>query len=291
MPSCERDALIATVDAYLDALVHRDPGQLPLAPDIRFTENCQVIEVGQALWATVSGARSFRLTFADCGGRDVGCYTVLEEMGHPVILSVRLRVVDGLITEIEHLVGRDPAHGAGGHYLFDPGALNEVEPIFDTLVAPKRRVPRERLIEIADSYYTAIECGVGKIVPVLDDCVRRENGVYTALNPAFAPTAMSLSVFDGIDVGSYVGLKVRSRRFPVVDEERCLVWSINFFESPGNIWRRKVRGLGELPTPSRSRQPCAETIAELFKVVDGKIHRIETVLGPRLPFGAQWNWD
>jgi hypothetical protein len=286
----DRAGLIAIVDQYYEALGARDPGRLPLAANVKFTENCQVIPLGTALWATTTSPGTYRIYFADSGGQQVGSYAVVEEMGAPAILALRLKVINGQITEIEHIVGRDAGTPSVPN-LWDPAELRTADPIFEAVVEPSRRSPRDVLIAAARGYYDAIEQGDGHLVPVIDECVRRENGAYSALNPNRPGTSNEYSVFESIDMGYWTHLKVRDRRYPIVDEERCLSWSINFFETPGNVTTLNLKGKGPTPLSPRSLQPSALPVAELFKVIDGKIHRIETVLGPRLPFGSKSGWD
>jgi hypothetical protein len=157
---------------------------------------------------------------------------------------------------------------------------------------PARRSDRATLIEASDLYYDAIQRGDGSLVPVADECIRIENGVQTCLNPARDFRHDQLSVAEGIDAGYWLYLYIRDRRFPVVDEERGLVWSLNFFEIPGNIASIPIKGEGDVPMPPETLQPSCLPVAELFRVVDGQITRIETVLGPwGFPFGSRWNWD
>jgi hypothetical protein len=92
-------------------------------------------------------------------------------------------------------------------------------------------------------------------------------------------------------MGYWKHLYVRDRRFPVVDEERCLSWCINYFETPGNVTTLDLKGAGPTAVRPGALQPSALPVAELFKVIDGNIHRIETVLGPRLPLGTKSIWD
>jgi hypothetical protein len=251
---------------------------------VTFTENCQVLPLGTALWATATDPGSYRLHFADVQSQQVGSYAVVEEMGHPVIMALRLKLDDGKISEIEQIVSRR------NWYAFAPWALVNPNPVFSEAVEPARRSSREFLAGAADSYYTAIEKGDGSIVPVVDECIRTENGVQTCLNPTRELEHDRMSVFDGIDVGTWTFVKVRDRRFPIIDEERGLAFSINFFEVDGNVRSVEVRGKGTVQLGPESLEPNASVVAELFKVVDGKIQRIETVLGPQVPYGTKPGW-
>ena len=54
--SCDKACLRALADAYFSALVAHDPSKAALAPGVKFTENTQVLNVGEGLWKTASEA-------------------------------------------------------------------------------------------------------------------------------------------------------------------------------------------------------------------------------------------
>jgi hypothetical protein len=53
--ACNRACLEGVVDQYLAALVAHDPKRVPLSQDVMYTENSQVLEVGDGFWKTVQG--------------------------------------------------------------------------------------------------------------------------------------------------------------------------------------------------------------------------------------------
>jgi hypothetical protein len=81
---------------------------------------------------------------------------------------------------------------------------------------------------------------------------------------------------------------VRDRRFPVVDEERGLVWSFVVFDIPGTVTTAVVDGQ-VMELPERLRQPRSILLAELFQVVGGEIRHIHAFMINR-PFGAPSGW-
>jgi hypothetical protein len=285
--SLQRGDLIDIANGYIEALGARDPSRLRLTNDARFTENCQHIALGTALWATATGPGKYRFFFADEREQQVGAYAVVEEMGSPAVLSLRLKIEGGLISQIEQIVGR--AGGPGE--IWAPHNLREPDAIFEDAVEPSRRVSRDELIRRSDLYYEALEQGDGNLLPVIDECVRRENGALTALTPEPTSWGSNLSVAASIELGCWTHVKVRSRRYPIVDEERCLALGITLFENPGNVSSLNIKGLGVVQLAPGRQQPSARLVTELFKVIDGKIHRIETVLGARLPYGAKSGWE
>jgi hypothetical protein len=88
--------------------VKHDPAGLPLAAKVKYTENTATIPVGDGLWVGMSSAPTgFKIYAADPTARQVGFFGVVEEFNKPVLLALRLRVQNGKITEIEHVVARD----------------------------------------------------------------------------------------------------------------------------------------------------------------------------------------
>ena len=70
--SCDRACLEGFVNQYLDAMVARNPYGLPLAPKVKFTENEQVIPLGEGIWGTASGLGTYKLYVADPQAGQVG---------------------------------------------------------------------------------------------------------------------------------------------------------------------------------------------------------------------------
>ena len=52
--ACDRACLTGIADAYLAALVAHDPSRAPMAPNAKFTEQAQVLAVGEGLWKTAA---------------------------------------------------------------------------------------------------------------------------------------------------------------------------------------------------------------------------------------------
>jgi hypothetical protein len=178
---CDRACMIALTDQYLAALVRHDPGDLPLSRGIRFTENTAEIRVGDGLWVGASEApTTFKIYAVDPQSNQVGFYGVMKENGRPLIIALRLKVVDGEITEIEHVLARN----------MRPDRMQNLvtprEPFLADVPAGER-TSREDMINAANSYFEAIEHGDGEIAPFAEDCERHENGGQTTHNAMPVP--------------------------------------------------------------------------------------------------------
>src|SRR5579862_7952049 len=109
--ACDYGCLTAIVDQYLKALVAHDPGQIPVASSVKFTENTIPLKLGDALWGTMSGLGTYKLYFADPQDGTAGIEASIRENGTPAILLLRLKVVQHKISEIDvgspECAGRD----------------------------------------------------------------------------------------------------------------------------------------------------------------------------------------
>src|SRR5215470_1091117 len=104
--NCNRACLENLVDQYLTALAAHDPKRLPLSKDVMYTENDQVIEIGEGSWKTIEGRGNYTHIFADPEFGQVAYMGTMKEAGAPLLLSLRLRVELGRITEVESVFFR-----------------------------------------------------------------------------------------------------------------------------------------------------------------------------------------
>lgn len=284
---CDRACLESHVDAYLSALVAHEPARLPLAEDVRFTENGQALGLDQALWATASGDTDFRLYFTDPLRGRAGLIGLVAEHGNPVFLALRLRIESGEITEIEHIAHRMGTSGFG-----NPENMTAPKRILTEIVPLGQRTPRADLIAAANSYFSGLdEENTGANVPFHPDCQRIENGRESAGATREGASSMQRrGCAEQFNLGfSTFITDIRERRYPVVDVERGLVYSIVFFDHAGDIDSVEMTNGETLTVGADYRQPRTWMIGELFKVVDGRIVQIEAVLVD-VPYGMPSGW-
>ncbi len=284
---CDRDCLNAMVDSYLAALVAHDPDAAPLADDIRFTENTEVLEIGEGLWEIASGEpTSFKIHVPDPVARQVGFIGVMEASGNPIQLALRLKVDNGRIVEAEHLVVRNlSANSLANLQTPRPGLLAEVP--------PGERLARELMLTVASSYYVALEMDAGDATPFADDCERRENGMITAggggIGRGGAPRlgchaqldTRSISYIDSIDL----------RRVWIADEVTGLAFGLSQFRH--SMENREIAIIGpdgERSTRSVDFDPFDLPAAHIIKIQDNRIHEIEA-LGFTTPYMSGNGWS
>jgi len=291
---CDRGCLQDYVDRYLAALVANDPGPLPWAHGVRFTENGQELRLGDGLWGTASARGRYRLYVADPEDGQVGFIGTVFENGTPVLLALRLKVEDQTISEVETIVARGQfiaSLPSAGQAVEDRG---QPRPQFLRTVPDKERLARADLVRIANAYFTGLAANSGRnSAPFATSCERWENGTQTTHNPrpdTAGPDILAMSCEAQQKSGYFPFVtSIRDRRFPVVDRERGLVLAFAFFEHAGRLKELHLTSGEVVPSPVRS--PTTLEIAELFQIDKGLIDQIEAVLNV-VPYGMTSDaWD
>jgi hypothetical protein len=114
MLSCDRACLLAIADSYLSALVAHDPSKAPIAPNAKFTEQAQVMAVGEgSLWKNATSvSTTFKIPVPDPVAGQIGMIVMMKESSgtadpdRDVEVALRLKVVNRQITEAEHNLAR-----------------------------------------------------------------------------------------------------------------------------------------------------------------------------------------
>jgi hypothetical protein len=158
----------------------------------------------------------------------VGFMGVIEENGKPTILAARLKVADGKISEIDHLVihGDQPLNPNMARPR--PGLVQPLE--------PSERLPRQQMLKIANSYYDAIVQDDGTVAPFADECQRRENGGTSANDQEQTPEEAAqddFSVFRKMKCGEQLSTGVMS-----------YITDINRRPHVQDPWRQDLRDRG-----------------------------------------------
>lgn len=297
--TCDRTCLQDMADRYVAAMVKHDPTGLPLATGYKYTENTAAITIGDGLWVGASEApTTFKIYAVDPVSKQVGLYCVMKEFDQPIIFALRLKVEQGKITEIEHVVVRT-IRPAGMKNLVTP------RPGLVQVIPPVQRVSRDEMYRIADSYFDSIEQSNGDLAPFADDCVRHENGMQTTTNTAPSATPLDSAVTSSAALAKLSALgcrdsmnthglsyitKIRPRRLIIIDEERGLVFGFPMFVHRGNVRQIKIVGVPGVDTIPMNFGPIDLQACEIFAIRNGKIHEIEA-MGYLLPYNAKTGWE
>jgi hypothetical protein len=260
--ACDRECLRSTMTTFLYALIEHDASKIPVAAAVRVTEDAvekPLANVG--LLRTVTRMGGYRQDFLDERAGMAGTTAIVEEVGAPVLLVVRLKVVDQKITEIETVATRSRADGL----IFNIDGLKA--PSEEMNYAPRREqlASRDDAIAAALHYPTGLNAAktfAAVNAPFAPDAYRYENGqVMAGPDCTFAPgcqniATQSLAIFERLgDVHTRV---------------------IGVDERLGIVWLRMAWGVSQ-----EGGQQL--TVWESFKVYDGQIHAVEAFM-KILPF-------
>jgi len=235
------------------------------------------------------GPTTFKIYVPDPVSQQIGFIGVLQEAGKPVQLGLRLKVQEGRITEIEHLIARN---------LGERNLGNLVTPRMPllTTVPEARRSSREQLLKIGASYYDALDDNNGKAAPFADDCVRHENGMQTSTNqqPSGQGGMAALGVLGcsaQIDTGTFAYIDtIDHRRVEIADAETGLVFGLSHFHHSMTQKFVTIKGVPGVEKVDLNINAFDLPAAHIFKVVGGKIHEIEA-LGFTAPYNSKTGWD
>jgi hypothetical protein len=304
--SCDRTCLEGMVDRYLDAVIDNQPTKIPLSPNVRFTEDGQRLLIGDGLWNTMKGKGKYRLFVTDVpAGQVTFLGTIHEDHREPdkfngSLISLRLRIANNQITEIEQIVFRFPNET-------EPRTFPRVEamathPKYLQTVPVGERMSRAELVAQGNKYFTGMQKNDGKgDYPFAPECERHENGGRSTNAPTPAgetrpdpKTALVYSGQWGCLEQFQSGLihfvnRIRDRRFVAIDQERGIVFAFGFFDhSAGES--RKFKTPSGRDVAAGPVQPHTWQIAEVFKLEKGLITKIDAFL-QRSPYGMNSGWS
>jgi hypothetical protein len=296
--NCNRACLENLVDQYLTAVVAHDPKRLPVSKDVMYTENDQAIELGDGFWKTAEGRGNYTHVFADPEFGQVAYMGTMREAGAPLLMSLRLRVELGRITEIESIYFRPG--GGGPNNIADMDKPYKPEDFWFKSLPQAQRNSRQELIAVADGYFTGLQKNDGKGIngtgtyPFTNDCHRIENGSPTtnvprpANEPPDTINGFAMDCLSQFKLGYYfVVQNIHDRRYPVVDQERGIVWAHVVFDQ-GTV-NSGVLSDGRPYTFRGFNRPSSILVTEAFLIENGKIRRVEMV-GPSVLYHLNSPW-
>jgi hypothetical protein len=159
-------------DAYFTALADRDPSTLPLADDVKFTENGEELPLGEAgLWAT-AGTLKYKHTALDTETCSSVSQAVVPDGATDIPLGIRITLDNSLITEIETIAVRSgdyPAVASNTAALMASDAAVE----WEAIVPEPMRNSREEIVGWMNKYFRMFPSGVCNTTTA---CKRIENG-------------------------------------------------------------------------------------------------------------------
>ena len=217
-------------------MVAHDPKRVPLSADVKYTENNQVVAVGDGFWKTAQGVGNYKHYFAD------------PEFGQVAFMGT-MREADALLLTASASASSwagspksSPSISAraAGDRTTSPAMdkAGKAEDIWFKSIPPAQRLSRQEMISIADGYFTGLQKNDGKGIqgtgtyPFTNDCHRIENGAPTTnvpRPPNEKPGTINLFSMDCLTQFKmglyYVVQNIHHRRYPLVDSERGVVWA------------------------------------------------------------------
>lgn len=284
------------MDTYLTALAAHNTSRISTTPGVLYVENNQVLPLGTGEWRIVGPPGKYRHVFSDPQQGQVGAITTLMENGVRIIYIARLQVeADGRVSEIETQITRDAAGAALYENMTTP------EAVWLQAVAPADRIPRATIITQVNRYYSGMERNDphGDYSFFDKDCNRLEDALQTTNQKTGAAYGHSNdTVFASLGCAQqfqtgFLGFvtRIRSRRFPVVDEERQAVLAmttldhngtVRFLPDPNDV----NNGSAMAPIPHYFDVPRSLQAAEAFRLRGDKLFRIEMTL-TEVPYRMQ----
>lgn len=308
--ACDRACLERYVDQYMNAMLSHEPSPALFARNCKFTENGVPLPLGEGLWSSMVGKGTYKFYVPDVETQQIAFIgTAREEAEKPgegdaVAIALRLKIRDGRITEAEQLVLR--ADSAAGESF--PPAGGSIEKmgaphrIYTELIPEAERPAREELIKTANMYFSGMQKNDGRgAYPFAEDCDRWENGVRTTnvpLKPGekkpdpqkATAYSTSWSCREQFESGLlHFVSRIRDRRFVAVDRERGIVFAFGFFDHGAGRTRNFQTPAGRSVVLGPVT-PWTWQIAEIFKIEQGKIRRIEAV-SHKCPYGMNSGWS
>lgn len=265
---CDRACLRGLLDGYLAAVVKHDPGAARLADGYRHTENAIDVPLGRGVWQSVTGLGEVQRRYLDAVSGQAAYFGIVQEGAQQTIVTARLRVQDRRITEGEWYLAREGDPGLPGSTpanSWNPQGLIQTPP--PERVLPRgRRLPRETMIAIVNSYFDGITSHDGSVVRAHPGCNRYENGTRV--------TGRRGGVNDDCVSGlaNFNLANVAGRRVGFVDEEAGVVLGMAVFI------RRAGSGVPR------------NAFSEWFWLEDGRIRNIWTAMYYPPPQRPVPNW-
>jgi hypothetical protein len=297
--NCDRACLEGVVNQYLAALAAHDPKRLLLSADVRYTENDQLMDLGDGFWKTVEGPGNYKHIFADPEAGEVVFMGTMHEAGTPLLMSLRLRIQLGRITEIESIYFRQGSGGPANIADLDKPGYKPEDMWFKS-IPPVQRLSRPEIISIADAYFSGLEKNDGKGVngtgtyPFTNDCDRVENGSHTTNvprppnEPKDAINGFAMDCMSQFKLGYYfVVQSIHDRRYPLVDADHGVVWSHVVFDQ-GTV-NSGILSDGRPYSFRGFNRPSSILVTEAFLIEDRKIRRVE-MIGPSAFYHLRSPW-
>ncbi len=263
---CDRECLAGFVTQYMNAMLAHKAESLPVAANVKFTEDCKEMKLGEGEWKTITGLTNYRRDILDVRQGVAVSYLVIEENDSQVLFSLRLKIADRKIAEIETMA----VHGQKEGMLFNLDNLKTPSRMMTSAPDKAQLNSREDMIRVALTYPAGLKIGsfVKADSPMAPDAYRYENGQLMA-----GPGCTFFKDCDNMKTQMIPTLSGITHRVIAVDEELGIVaMRMNF--GPGSLFQ----GDGELD------------VWHSFKIFGGQIQAAEAYF-KQVSAGTKSGWE
>jgi hypothetical protein len=285
---CDRTCLGIVVKQVLQAMLIHDHSSLPLANGVRYSENGQFLALGDGLWETLSEIAipdegEYSANFADEVTGTAGYWGLSKEQSTPGVLALRIKVGEGMISEIEAIDVRAEYTGSRG------GTMTLMRPPLpvewqgdtlgglDTVFQDESTGVTNISSTLITKYFNGLERHSSMEVPFAATCNRRDNGVQGKLSCEAQMNGEGVSP-NGLHNFTTI---VRDRRVLVTDTNKGVVLAVAMIDSPAT-------GHGSLA--AAEAVPGTYMVPQLIKINNGSIYRVESMI-KWMPLGYTSEWE
>jgi hypothetical protein len=264
--SCDRECLRGFITQYLNAMIAHKPESLPVAANVKFTEDCKELKLGEGLWKDISRLTDYRRDILDVRQGVAVSFLVVESNNSPFLFVMRLKIAGKKIAEIETMAVRSKEEGM----LFNTDNLKTVSKTMTLVPEKAELISREEAIKMAVTYPEGLKVGsfVKVDSPMAPNAYRFENGQLMA-----GPGCTFFKGCDNMKTQTIPRLSEITHRVVAVDEELgIVVVRMNFgrgstFQGDGvlDVWHS-------------------------FKIFGGQIHAAEAYC-EIVPAGTKSGWE
>ena len=240
------------MNTFVTAMTSGRSGTVALAEQAEIRENTTVVSLGDTTWSRVKAVRAV-VTIADPLTANVVSRAGVELAdGKAGYLSTRLKVAaGGRIVDVE--ISADTSSRVVSSYVWNP------DPSFETLLPPEQRLSRVALEALARRYFHSLSTHHAVAADFHERCNRYHSGqqiTNVASNTVeSAPPRTCASSLEG----SPPWEPATEQRFPVIDPDRGLVFAVTLLHY------------------LNASTPSQMYVSEVFKVVEGRIVRIDNI--------------
>jgi hypothetical protein len=259
--ACDKACLEGIAQAYRTAYLTHDPSKAPFAAQVRYTENNIEMPFPDGTWDTVTEDVGPALVMSDPQAGQVAIFTPIRQRAVEGYLGVRLKVDNGRITEVEHIVST-ARNLSSPPTPIAPIAQFELDPRLDRTVPMDKRASRAALAAHANGYFDTLQGNDGEIRGTCfhDFAIRRENGMLFS------------DIKGGFESGRYRFNNRVRREILLIDEERQIALARGFIDHKGVLDTYQLTD--GTPVKSTFQEPQSWGLLEAFKVEDGCISSV-----------------